>query len=52
MGDRIEPAGLCIAVRVEYRYIGFDIQKRRPVKDVHIFNLKRVSRDAREPDEN
>jgi len=50
MGDRIEPAGLRIAVRVECGYIGFDIQEWRAVKDVHIFNLKRVSCNTHEPD--
>jgi len=50
MGNGIEPAGLRLAVRVERGYIRFDVQERRPVKDVHILNLKHVSLNTHKPD--
>ena len=30
-------------------YIGFDIQERRPIRDIYIFNLKHLSRNTSEP---
>lgn len=50
MGNRIEPASLRLAVRVERGDIRFDVQERCPVKDVHIFNLKHVSLNTHKPD--
>jgi len=50
MGNRIEPAGPRLAVRVERGDIRFDVQEQCPVKDVHILNLQPVALNAHEPD--